>query len=149
MHVAVISSSMQSHLISDVILSITKSRIRVKARDDTWTVPLIHTVPLAWQPSLRWKLKPSNKKKQGKLDHFISLACEAQKAFKPEAVLYLDDDPVCITAARAQGIVGLQVRLDEDGDGGGGVLGDIKAIFIEGGELPEIVETKSGACILS
>ena len=77
--VAIVTSSMQVNLIRAVLVEIFGARgnkIVVKGMDDSWASPLYQNTPENWQRVSQWKMKPQNKKKAGKVDHFLSLAYE-------------------------------------------------------------------------
>ena len=147
---SVVTSSSQVPLIKS-LLSLTlgprlASKVTVKGRDDKWSVPLMHALPEPWRPALRWKLSPKNKKKQGKIDHFLSLAYEHSLGegggYEPSEVLYFDDDPLCVLAARSNSIVAFQVGQGWEAGGGARDLGG----WIEGGGMPGVSEAKSKSC---
>ena len=75
----IVTSSMQVTLIRAVLVVVFGRRggeIAVKGMDDTWASPLYQNTPKNWQRVSQWKMKPQNKKKAGKVDHFLSLAYE-------------------------------------------------------------------------
>ncbi|GMH57179.1 hypothetical protein TL16_g02309 [Triparma laevis f. inornata] len=146
--VAIVTSSMQVALITKVLsLSLGPSlskKVIVKGMDDTWSVPLYQALDSTWQKVLQWRMKPTNNKKQGKIDHFISLAYtsfkSSSKPLRPQEVLYFDDDPVCVLAGRSNGFQAFQVR---DNFNGLNTLNE----YIESGELPDVVSvSNSKAC---
>jgi len=62
--------------ISCTLIAHVALQIKVKGMDDSWASPLYQNTPDNWKPVMQWKMKPQNKKKIGKTDHFLSLAYE-------------------------------------------------------------------------
>jgi len=114
------------------------------------------------------------KKKDGKIDHFVSLVTDKSKLTKgkqvydPKTILYFDDDEICVEAARRFDFIAISVptwsigmknkvkKEEEEKKLRKKLTEDLKSVVGDGGELPEIERSgkkgnrqTSSACMIS